>query len=1500
MNNFIFTQNRKDAKFRVSARWIYFCMALALLSFTAIPAYAASDDWKIGNTPYATLEAAVAAVSSGGTITLQRNLVVNGGITLDRAQTYTIDFKGYELSGDASGTLLVIYGGGNVTLQNGNLTTSAGVALNVSGSQTVVNILSGNYSASDDAAYTYSGTIIITSGRFRAMNGSDGAIRAAGTGVIKCADGSGANVADWYGVNDITVKPFDFKIVNRLGTKFYITLEQAVAAAYGGDIIEMLHDVELSATADLSEDKTYTLDFGGHKLSLSNSGSANLLLIRKGNVTLQNGVLSAPYTYGADNTGQVAVFVSTSATVTILSGDYTGYRSAVHAAANTIIVAGRFRSTQVGALNSSGISIGPDSITDPESWQGAKDVTVTVQGAGFKIGDMIYNTLEEAAADVKDGETIEMLRNVGLLETAKLRADKTYTIDFGGYTLSGNGDIIMVYNGNVTFQNGAMRAGDTAILVMFDTAVKILSGDYFGVRYAVFSNGNTLIRAGTFQNDEYRPLNRSTEGVISLWEGSTASPDLSSWSKKVNIWAAQLTTVSFTATQTDGASGTANSTGIVLTFSQPVTGLTANDITVADGTGAVVKGSLSGSGTTWTIGLTSVATEGNVTINVGDFGLYDVTNAAQTVAVYKNTAGSGDTTAPLLSSGSVNRTSDTEAAIGFTTDEAGTAYYIVQNSGTAKPDKATVAAGTSLGAVTSGANSDKAITLTAGAKDIYVVVKDATGNISEPLKIEVAAYTGPTYGVSIATLEHGTVSAGKADYTAGETVTLTITPENNFELQSVSVAKTGDPTATVSLTVVDATTQTFTMPAYGVTVTATFQKTADQTAVETAKGLIESMSNVTVAQATANTEATVKTWLAAQINALSGMSATGIAVTASHITLSNFNTAVAGIQGMPAGTSGSFTFTVSLVKGGSNATTANKNGVITATSYNPSAHAVTIAPSGNGTVTPSATNPAEGNTVTLTIAPAAGYELKTISACKTGDAATTVALTVVNGTTQTFTMPAYDVTVTATFKKTQATLDAEAVATAKAAIEGASGWTVAQATANTEAAVKTWLATQINALSGVGATGITIAASNITISNFKAAVAGTAGSPSGTNGSFTFTVSLAKGSSSATTTSKAGTVTATSYIPSAYGVTVNTTANGTLTANPASATAGTTVTLTASPAIGFELASISVVRADDQTAVTVSGSGSTRTFIMPACNVTVTATFKKTQAQLDKEAVEAAKAAVEGGTFRIAQATGNTETTVKAWLVNTLNILFGQSYGVEFRAAAAEPIIGEGKITAITPAITGTQTVPNGTDGTFKFTVTLTKGATMLTTDEVPGVIVATPYEVTPVKRIEIFLLNELTVRILNTGNVATGNLTLALSGTNADVFTLPATASSLAVGGETEITLSPRADLAQGVYTATLTVSAEGIAPVQVEITYTITPTGMDDIPQAKPLKAYMRNGRLHVEGLTAGKSWSVYSVSGTPVYQGKATGEEADVSLTVRGVYIVVSEGRSVKAVY
>lgn len=80
-----------------------------------------------------------------------------------------------------------------------------------------------------------------------------------------------------------------------------------------------------------------------------------------------------------------------------------------------------------------------------------------------------------------------------------------------------------------------------------------------------------------------------------------------------------------------------------------------------------------------------------------------------------------------------------------------------------------------------------------------------------------------------------------------------------------------------------------------------------------------------------------------------------------------------------------------------------------------------------------------------------------------------------------------------------------------------------------------------------------------------------------------------------------------SYTPTpvTYTVTVNAAENGTVTADPAEAAEGATVTLTVSPAEGYKLETLAVKDASDGDVELKENY----TFVMPASNVTVTATF---------------------------------------------------------------------------------------------------------------------------------------------------------------------------------------------------------------------------------------------------------------------------------------------------
>lgn len=82
-------------------------------------------------------------------------------------------------------------------------------------------------------------------------------------------------------------------------------------------------------------------------------------------------------------------------------------------------------------------------------------------------------------------------------------------------------------------------------------------------------------------------------------------------------------------------------------------------------------------------------------------------------------------------------------------------------------------------------------------------------------------------------------------------------------------------------------------------------------------------------------------------------------------------------------------------------------------------------------------------------------------------------------------------------------------------------------------------------------------------------------------------------------------------IPNLYNVTVGSVTGGSVTASPARCEAGTSVTLTITPSAGYTLQSITAKDSSNAT-VALSGSGNTRTFTMPAKDVTVTPVFQAT------------------------------------------------------------------------------------------------------------------------------------------------------------------------------------------------------------------------------------------------------------------------------------------------
>lgn len=176
-----------------------------------------------------------------------------------------------------------------------------------------------------------------------------------------------------------------------------------------------------------------------------------------------------------------------------------------------------------------------------------------------------------------------------------------------------------------------------------------------------------------------------------------------------------------------------------------------------------------------------------------------------------------DTTAPILSAASASRTNSTETTLDFTSDEAGTYYYLVYEAANSAPNAATVKAqGTAAAKGTAAASAAVNTVSVTGlapstAYKVYVVVEDAAGNISDVATIALTTAAAPDTVINIAAIAGvtapvraavpvttitetaqytGSVAWSPADNAFGPstvyTATITLTPKTGFTLTGVT------------------------------------------------------------------------------------------------------------------------------------------------------------------------------------------------------------------------------------------------------------------------------------------------------------------------------------------------------------------------------------------------------------------------------------------------------------------------------------------------------------------------------------------------------------------------------------------------------------------------------------------------------------------------------------------------------------------------------------------
>ena len=476
--------------------------------------------------------------------------------------------------------------------------------------------------------------------------------------------------------------------------------------------------------------------------------------------------------------------------------------------------------------------------------------TVTFPDTGAKAVTGITVKTQPSDLAYENGETLSL---AGLMATLTYSDDTVLDVEFANFALNGitasptdgtvmaydihNGQKVLLHCGEYTAQTNALtvsppditEAGVTGIIAPVTGSAPIsvsslLSNDSssYMVTSLTWQNGDgvpaTLTSGGKFREiSSYRAAIVLTSAVGHKFPAGALTPTADAGSPQAgtvsggNVTGNTLTfTVTFPDTGAKEVTGIAVKTqpselayenGETLNLSGLVATLTYSDDTALD------------------VALANFASNGIYTSPAdGTVLAYAIHNGQKVLlSCGSYTAETNDLTVippqPILTPGTVNRTSDTAATVTFTSDQAGTYYFGIVADGAGTPDVSTAGQGS---VCLTGESTISLTALTAGDRDIYIKVKSAAGKVSETLKMDIAAYFVPVTGIADL--------PGLAWIGTGRTLTGTVFPENATNKTIVwSVKNAGATGAAISGS-------TFTATGTGTAVlTATIDKGASST-----------------------------------------------------------------------------------------------------------------------------------------------------------------------------------------------------------------------------------------------------------------------------------------------------------------------------------------------------------------------------------------------------------------------------------------------------------------------------------------------------------------------------------------------------------------------------------------------------------------------------------------------------------------------------------------------
>lgn len=507
----------------------------------AMPADEVTDpEASIGETGYETLQAAVNAAAAGETVVLNKDVTLSTPLSL--SGNITLDLGGMRLTESEAGVIVV--NGGDVSITHGSISLTSG-----SGSY-ILNVTGGSLVTSDITLLGYGASgVNVTGGSYTAASGT-----------IQCESGYGIRVTDGATAsmeNGLIIATNGVFIANG-GSTFNMNGGNISASQYGivgnglaqngGTTINVRGgSISSSGWIAIYHPQAGTLNVSGGSLTGNYGGigiKAGTLNVTGGTITGTNG---QGYVDCASRGDGITVWGSA-----IHVDSHAGYSGsiAINISAGTLNSANGYAIHEVsdGASHVSAINVTGGSFNaalDVFKLEAASADVVSVSGGRFthavpaeycaagyvcdgangsyemvaadsiveaRIGDVTYKTLQEAIEAAANGDTVVLLRSIGVTGTGVDVTGKAITLDLNGNTItgtslsSGYGAINSNTGASLTIlgNGGGVNADGVAVYV-YHGNVTVNGGTYkgnsAGCLYTEY--GDITVFGGHFSCDEY-------------------------------------------------------------------------------------------------------------------------------------------------------------------------------------------------------------------------------------------------------------------------------------------------------------------------------------------------------------------------------------------------------------------------------------------------------------------------------------------------------------------------------------------------------------------------------------------------------------------------------------------------------------------------------------------------------------------------------------------------------------------------------------------------------------------------------------------------------------------------------------------------------------------------------------------------------------------------------------------------------------------------------------